>query len=87
MPRKNEYGKYILSAGEIGSFTVCPESWRLRYVDRKKKSAPDESVAIGERLHVAWAEEHDKLSRMLRATRIVLLLALLAIAVTILVRL
>ena len=34
MPRKNEYGKYIFAAGEVSSFVICPEAWRLNYMEQ-----------------------------------------------------
>ena len=34
MPRQNEYGKFILSAGEISTYEVCPEAWRLSHVQK-----------------------------------------------------
>ncbi len=29
MPRKNANGKYVISAGDVASYTVCPRAWAL----------------------------------------------------------
>ena len=54
MARKSAYGRYILSAGEVGAFTVCPEAWRLKMVENVKGSR-SESSTEGMRLHEEWA--------------------------------
>lgn len=79
MARKNEYGRFILSAGEIGAYTVCPEAWRLKSVARiKATTAP--SVALGRELHREWASEIDEAAKLSRALKA---LALLIVAATI----
>ena len=57
MARKNEFGKYILSAGEVGAFTVCPEAWRLKMVE-KVKGTRASSADEGLKLHAEWAEKY-----------------------------
>ena len=36
MPRKNSDGKYVISAGDVASYTVCPMSWALEQQGVKK---------------------------------------------------
>lgn len=83
MPRKNEYGKYILSAGEIGSYTVCPESWRLSAVE-KVKTSHTENDRRGRDLHRTWAESIDEASYLRHRAQFLLFLLSLTIALMIL---
>ncbi len=36
MIKKTSYGKYIISAGEVGIYTVCPYSWKLKSILKKE---------------------------------------------------
>ena len=56
MARKTEFGRYILSAGEVGAFIVCPMAWKLRMVD-KISAATAQSSIEGNRLHKEWANK------------------------------
>ena len=68
----------ILSASEIGSFTVCAESWRLRRLARARRTEA-ESQKRGAALHQSWADSFD-LSFSLRTwARILLWLILLGL--------
>lgn len=58
MPYKNSYGKWILPAGEVGQFAVCPESWRLKMVERVNRLHTREKEK-GEIKHDEWSEEVD----------------------------
>lgn len=78
MPRVNQDGKYILSAGEVGIFTICPESWRLRVIE-KKKGEQDETVELGSTLHEAWAKNNEELDFFRRGVRALLVLISMAI--------
>ena len=63
MARKNEYGKFIISAGEVGSYTVCPEAWRLQSVVQAK-SAHEKKMREGTRLHKEWGKRHEDAMRL-----------------------
>ena len=78
MARKNEYGRNILSAGEIAAYTVCPESWRLQYVEKAHRKL-SERVQTGDRLHKEWAASVEEAMLITRGTRLVLLLLCAAI--------
>jgi hypothetical protein len=85
MARRNDYGKYILSAGEIGAYTVCPEAWRLAVVERvKTASANDEKqqqrVQKGNELHREWAQNVDEAVYLTRHVKVIIALVLLCIA-------
>lgn len=77
MPRKSSHGKYILSAGEIGAYCVCPEAWRLAALEKASRLRPY-SVALGRKLHIEWAHKYDEAVFLTRAAK--WLIALLALA-------
>lgn len=83
MARKNEYGRYILSAGEIGAFTVCPESWRLRSV-QKAKAIFDQRKNDGKALHKTWAKDYEDAVYLSYGARVALGLILLVVLVKLL---
>lgn len=85
MARKTEYGKFIISANEIGAFTVCPEAWRLRVVAGVRPNVP-ESVNQGQKLHSAWAKNIDEILWYTRAIKLFIGLSLLALLVYVLVQ-
>lgn len=85
MARKLETGRYIISAGEIGAYTVCPESWRLGAVERVK-SVHAESRGQGVVLHKSWAQSFDDAVYFRRSSRALLWLTLLTIIIYILLK-
>lgn len=85
MPRRTKDGRFLLSAGEIGAYTVCPESWRLREVVRAK-STQASTISKGRDLHQKWADDVDQSLSFARAARLVILLLLIAIGTFLLAR-
>lgn len=59
MVRKSEFGRYSFSAGEIGEYVVCPEAWRLKFVEGRK-SIRQEDAKLGAQLHQQWADLYDE---------------------------
>lgn len=80
MAKKSESGKFIISAGEIGSYTVCPEAWRLKVLEGVERSASS-SVIKGSELHREWAKNYDEAAYLSRGLRIVLLMLVAAIVI------
>ena len=80
MARKTEYGSFIISANEVGAYTVCPEAWRLRVVAGVRPNIP-ETVNQGQKLHSAWAKNIDEILWFTRAIKIFIGLLLLALLV------
>lgn len=78
MARKTEYGKFIISAGEIGAYSVCPEAWRLSMVERVK-AIKDTTTEKGASLHKAWARSYDDAVFFTRGVKIILILVVAAI--------
>jgi len=83
MARLNQDGKYILSAGEVGIYTVCPESWRLRVL-KGYKGEEAESVSLGSDLHKEWAEKNEEVNFFRRGITTLLILIALAILASLL---
>jgi len=77
MARKDDEGRFTLSAGEIGAYTVCPEAWRLKAIERAK-SIRSESVVAGHQLHEEWVTKFEEAAYLNHRVRLVA--ALLAIA-------
>ena len=78
MARQNIYGRFIISAGEVGSYTVCPEAWWLKCIQKVKRT-DSQSMTTGEELHRAWAEGFDEAVYLSRGIRLVLLLIALSV--------
>ncbi|MCB0317138.1 MAG: hypothetical protein KDD56_00170 [Bdellovibrionales bacterium] len=78
MPRKNADGKYIIPAGEIGSYTVCPESWRLSSVE-KKLSSKAAATKAGVKMHKNWAKTFEEAADLTLHLRVLLYLVAAAI--------
>ncbi len=85
MPRKSRNGRFIIPAGEIGAYTVCPEAWRLRALVRAKtQSAPSE--VQGRKLHEEWAARFDEATYLNSRIRFVASLLAAAIIIFLLMR-
>ena len=83
MARKDEYGRIILSAGEIGAFTVCPESWRLKTVKRIRVKA-QRSASTGKELHSQWAKSFEDAVYFSHSIKLILIMIILVIALYVL---
>lgn len=73
MARKNEYGKFIISAGEVGQFTVCPEAWRLKMVEQIKTERKAE-MERGDELHKEWARKSEHAVELVAGLRMIIAL-------------
>ncbi len=68
MATKGPNGQHIIAAGEVGAFSVCPMSWKLKWID-KEVGKEASSVALGQQLHKDWSvvfEESLLLGRWIR---------------------
>ncbi len=69
MARRNPDGTYTIAAGEVSAFSVCPQSWHLKWNQRQPGASLTSQSALGQRLHRDWAqffEESLKLSYWIR---------------------
>jgi hypothetical protein len=74
MARKNKDGQIIISAAEVGTYTVCPESWRLRVVEGLERTDDFKTIEMGNQLHNKWAEQNAEAIFFKRGINILLLL-------------
>ena len=81
MARKNRDGKYILAAGEIGSFTVCAEAWRLKALESAKRTK-GKNAKVGAELHRTWASNNDEVLFLTKGVKLVIFLILLTLLIT-----
>lgn len=66
--------KFIISSEQVSDYVVCPESWRLKHLEGKKKNkvTPREKEGIEKRKE--WLEHHEKLAIVKKYAKIVYLL-------------
>lgn len=79
MAKRNREGKFVIAAGEVGQYTVCPEAWRLKVVQRVIAEQSEASIE-GEKLHTKWSKNLDSAVHLGQGIRF-----LLALVITILV--
>jgi hypothetical protein len=77
MARKTDYGKFILSAGEVGAYTVCPEAWRLRVIEQVRTQR-EESSKKGYDKHLEWAHAYEEVIYLGKRTHLVIVLIVTA---------
>lgn len=77
MKRTIANGRVVIAAGEVGEYTVCPESWRLRMVAKVSRERSKERVE-GLKLHQEWAKNYDESQHLIRQVRLLLLSFVLA---------
>lgn len=80
MARRSPDGTYTIAAGEVSVFSVCPQSWHLKWNKREAESITTSQSVLGQRLHRDWAqffEESLKLSNWMKYLIILLCLMIL----------
>ena len=84
MTRRSSDGSFIISAGEVGSYSVCPEAWRLQAIQGVRPSSSDGLSAQGTKLHDDWAASFSEAVYLQHAIRLVLLLIMLTVLIVLL---
>lgn len=81
MPRKSANGRFIISAGEVGEYVVCPESWRLRRLASSIEKGESPSRTAGIQAHDLWSDQIFQATTLVRLFRYVftMLIALVVI--------
>lgn len=82
MARKNRAGKFVIAAGEVGQYAVCPEAWRLKVVEQVSAFQSDSSVE-GERLHSQWSHNIDNAAHLGQGLRFLLALVVTTIVIVV----
>lgn len=83
MAKRGSNGRYILSAGEVSAYIVCPESWRLKVVERTA-AAQSRRSELGRELHQDWATTIDESAFLLKGTKVIMAMVVIAIGIFIL---
>ncbi|MCB9030680.1 MAG: hypothetical protein H6619_06470 [Deltaproteobacteria bacterium] len=79
MARLSKSGRQIISASEVGAYTVCPESWRLRTVEKVSQNLSSR-VIKGQKMHDQWTEKYDESIFVYKLARLVISLLVLVLA-------
>ena len=74
MARKNKDGQFIISAAEVGTYAVCPESWRLKTLEGLSDEENLDAINKGNKLHNSWAKQNAEALYFKRGINILLLL-------------
>ncbi len=86
MATKTGDGKYIIAAGEVGVFSVCPQSWKLKSVDRERPVERKKDAELGKYLHERWSSVFEESLLLNKWIRYLAVLVCTASAVFLLVR-
>ena len=63
----------IISAEEVANYVVCPEAWRLKYIEQSS-TRRSSSGSDGTKLRKEWAERQDLSSQLRKYAKIVYML-------------
>jgi CRISPR-associated protein Cas4 len=56
LARVNPEGGFIIAAGEVGAFSVCPKAWHLTWHASVKAETGNPNSLLGQRLHRDWSD-------------------------------
>lgn len=79
MARPNPEGGFIIAAGEVSAFSVCPKAWHLAWHVASKHAVGSPNSALGQRLHRDWStffEESLRLGTWIRYLAVLVCLML-----------
>jgi CRISPR/Cas system-associated exonuclease Cas4 (RecB family) len=83
---KSADGKHIIAAGEVGVFSVCPQSWKLKSVDRERPVEKKKDAELGKYLHKHWSSVFEESLVLSKWIRYLAVLVCTALAIFLLVR-
>lgn len=85
MAKKAPDGSFIISAGEVAAFSVCPQSWNLKWNKRGIQQPATSDSLLGQRLHRDWSRFFEESLRLSGAIRLlaVLLCVMMVVFMTI----
>jgi CRISPR-associated protein Cas4 len=67
--RVNPEGGFIIAAGEVSAFSVCPKAWYLVWHAKGKRREGSANSALGQRLHSDWSRFFEDSIRLLKWIR------------------
>src|SRR5262245_62149207 len=74
----------FITASEVADYVVCPEAWRLKYLERATRSTAPRTE-IGKQKRKEWAEKHDLSRDFRRYAKIAYLLLVLLVCTVFLI--
>jgi hypothetical protein len=81
MARTNSNGKHIISAGEVGSYVVCPEAWRLSNLNpQTPQTKQSKKIKDGNDLHVEWDKQIEQLRYFSTSIRLTIILLVISVS-------
>ena len=84
MARRSNTGKFIISAGEVGQFVYCQESWRLRHQTATKESISQKEYLdrkSGRALHTQWSSNLDEAAHLGEGLRFLVALLITTVVI------
>ena len=72
MPSKRPDGQFIIAAGEVADFTVCPRAWWLKHKSDQREHDQSFLSAAGVISHRFWAQRVDDLLALAWRTKFVI---------------
>ena len=78
---KQSQEDYSLTAKEIATYIVCPESWRLRFIAKKINSDSNEKPAELKKQYRDWLQDFDAARKLTWASRTIIFLMILIVIV------
>ncbi len=86
MATKSEDGNHMIAAGEVGVFSVCPQSWKLKSVDQERPLEKKRDAELGKHLHERWSSIFEESLILSKWIRYLAVLTCTALAVFLLVQ-
>lgn len=82
MARKNDFGKFIIAAGEVASYVVCPEAWKLQQdgADVERSGSNAKAVA-GRDQHEKWTDSLGEAQHLIKGIRFILYLLAMSVII------
>ena len=74
MARVNPEGGFIIAAGEVSAFSVCPKAWHLMWHAPGKRREGSANSLLGQQLHSDWSSFFEDSLRLLTWIRYVAVL-------------
>jgi hypothetical protein len=84
MARRRNTGKFTISAGEVGQFVYCQESWRLRHHTKSKESISQREQSdrrSGSDLHTTWSSNLDQAAHLGEGLRFLVALVITMVVI------
>lgn len=78
MAKADKKGNFIISAGEVGIYVVCPQAW---YLEKVKSLSPEitPQMAEGKKEHKVWESDLNEAVIYTWASKVIILLIVILV--------